>query len=165
MKASGNPFNNNIWMVWRLQTNGTATAYPFPLENHTCDGIVGYETGSVKIMLTAYSGASRLYNFSDGIFREILTFPERVRMQCYTSPSDGWGLTSYSRIYHWAGGVLMPSVTLDGDLSDLDMVSATEGWAGGHKTKNGIRTPTLWHYFDYEDITPTSLGRVKAVFK
>jgi len=166
VQASDNPFNSNRWMLYILRTNGTFAGYPFPLNNYYCDGLTAYQPGDVRIMLTAEGAPSRLYGFAGGVFREIIAFPERVVMESQPTPADGWGYNPpNNKIYHWSAGALTPAVDIDGDVSCLDMVSATEGWAGGLKTVNGVRTPAMWYYSDEDALTPTSLGRVKAAFR
>ena len=167
VQASDNPFNSNRWMLYILRTDGTFAGYPFPLNNYYCDGLSVYQPGDVRVMLTVNSGnESRLYAFAGGVFREIGTFPERVHLESYPSPTEGWGKHWPSRIYHWTGGAVTPADTVNGHVSDLDMVGPTEGWAVGCRVTNGVYTPVMWHYSDSEpSLTPTSLGRVKAAFR
>lgn len=167
VQATDNPFNSHRWMLYILRTDGTFAGYPFPLNNYYCDGLSVYQAGDVRVMLTVNSGnESSLYGFANGIFRPIATFPERVHLESYPSPTEGWGKHYPSSIYHFTGGGVQPADTVNGHVSDLDMVGPTEGWAVGCRIKNGVYKPAMWHYSDLEpSITPTSLGRVKAAFK
>lgn len=167
--ASDNPFGSSRWILYVLKTDGSFYGYPIPADGNYCDGLSIYQPGDVRIMLTEIwpVSGSHLYGFANGVFREIMTFPERVHLESYPTPADGWGL-SFARnaIYHWTGGALTPAVPVDGTLVCLSMASATEGWAGGLRGTSRARTPALWHYSDAEpSLTPTSLGRVKGAFK
>ena len=163
--AGGNPYGSARWLLFVLEGDGSFRGYPLPRENYYCDGLASYLPGEVRVMQSILNGDSVLYRFANGVFTEVISFPERVRLESYSTPNDGWGIHSPSKIYHWTGGAVAPAVDLGADVTDLDMFDAHNGWAVGSVVRVA-RVPMIWQYKDEQpSLTPTSLGRVKAAFR
>jgi hypothetical protein len=161
-------YNDSRWCLFVLNPSGEYSGYVAPTGNMVgCDGLAAYQPGDVRLMLTPYSsGASLLYKFSNGTFTLLETFPERVILRSYPSPSEGWGTTNTSKVYHWTDAGFSSTYTLPGDVLDLDFVNVNDGWAVGAYGSGSDRVPKMWHYTSSgATVVPSSLGRVKAAFK
>jgi hypothetical protein len=142
--------------------------YTIPLVNYNCDGLAAYQAGEVRLTMTPYGSMSGtvLLKFSNGAFTQLQTFPDRVLLKCYPSPSEGWGTTYTSKVYHWTDAGFSEFYTLPGEVDDLDFVNVNDGWAVGTYGSGSNAVPKMWHYTSSgAAVVPASLGRVKAAFK
>ncbi len=166
MKVWSFSYNSYRWALFVLKPTGGYSQYWVPVDSSVCDGLAAYVAGEVRFILTPNAGGpSYLYSWKNGAFTQLQTFPERVVLQCYTSPSEGWGTTYGPKVYHWSDGGFTDTETLNGTVKDLDMVSAYDGWAVGNYGSGSSIVPRMWHYTSGAAVVPTSLGRVKAAFK
>jgi hypothetical protein len=158
-------FGKAGWYLFGLHPSGEMAHYLLPPgTGYYCDGLAAYSPGEVRVAMTADGGGhTRMYSLIGGEFALLLTIPERVTLEAYPSPNEGWGVTGKDRVYHWSDSGFSNVYVLDGDVRDLDMISALEGWAVGRAAQTGL--PVLWHYSANPNIAPTSLGRVKALFR
>jgi hypothetical protein len=157
------------WVLAVLKPEGGYSFYPIPRgEGYHVEGFVAYRPGEVRVGMVknGAGGPTYLYAFENGRFREIAYYAERVVLKCYVTPSDGWGTSYTNKIYHWTTAGPGEFYTLSGTVNDLGMVNVNDGWAGGYKEIPGGKTKAmLWRYTGNPAVTPTSLGRVKAMFR
>jgi len=158
------------WVLAVLKPDGRYSFYPIPRgdEAYHVDGFVAYRPGEVRVGMVknGAAGPTYIYAFENGRFTEIAYYAERVVLKCYVTPADGWGTSYTNKVYHWTTSGPGEFYTLSGTVNDLGMVDVNDGWAGGYKRLPGGETKAImWHYTGNPAVTPTSLGRVKAMFR
>ena len=153
-----------IYALWVLKATGETTRFDIPAPTgYGCDGLAVNAPGEARVMMSPGSGGagSRLYSFKAGTFTLVATYPTRVVLSCYSSPSEGWGHNYGSTIYQLLGASYVTH-DIQGKVNGIGMVNGNDGWAVG--SYNG--QPQMWHYTSSRaNVVPASLGRVKATFK
>ena len=164
VNARSTEFGQAGWYLFVLKPSGALTYHRLPQTGtgDSCDGLAAYSPGNVRVAMTVGLNQTRIYSFDGREFVLRLTLPERVALKVYPSPSDGWGVTYTNRVYHWSDSGFSDVLVFDGVVRDLDMIDGQSGWAVGG---DGTGLPKLWRYRSNPNITPTSLGRVKALFR
>jgi hypothetical protein len=157
------------WVLAVLKPEGGYSFYPIPRgEGYHVEGFVAYRPGEVRLGMVknGAAGPTYIYAFENGRFREIAYYAERVVLRCYVTPSDGWGTSYTNKVYHWTTAGPGEFYILSAVVKDVGMVNVNDGWAGGYeRLPGGVTKAIMWHYTDNPAVTPTSLGRVKAVFR
>lgn len=106
--------------------------------------------------------AGRLYHYEG--FQWALTYTPvnaAIREMAFTSPIDGWAVCDDGYVihydgYNWTRAIINPPTTRS--FCGLAMLSAEVGWAVG-------KTGMMYYYTPNVNVTGTSLGRVKALYR
>jgi len=104
----------------------------------------------------------KLYHWEGVAWAPVATpTAKAIREMAFNGPTDGWAVCDGGVILHY-NGVEWSAVTSTpptaADFSGLSMWSAQSGWAVGGDG-------TIYEYRNYPNVTPSSLGRVKAALR
>jgi hypothetical protein len=148
-----------------LRPSGEITHYDVPISSgYACGGLVARAPGEVRVSFNR-AGESIIFAFANGKFTEVARYADRCDVKAYPTPSDGWGVSLREKVYHWTPAGPSEEYILSGYVRDLDFINAGSGWAVGKKKVEGEWVGMMWRYTSEVSITPTSLGRVKALFR
>jgi hypothetical protein len=148
-----------------LKPSGEITHYAVPISGgYGCGGLVARAPGEVRVSFHS-AGNSIIFAFANGKFTEVARYADRCDVKAYPTPSEGWGLSYREKVYHWTPAGPSEEYMLSGYVYDLDFINAGSGWAVGKKQVEGEWVGMMWRYTSDVSITPTSLGRVKALFR
>jgi hypothetical protein len=148
-----------------LRPSGEITHYVVPISGgYGCGGLVARAPGEVRVSFHSAS-ESIIFAFANGKFTEVARYADRCDVKAYPTPSDGWGVSLREKVYHWTPAGPSEEYILSGWVRDLDFINPGFGWAVGRKKIEGEWVGMMWRYTSDVSITPTSLGRVKALFR
>ncbi len=147
-----------------LDPSGEIASYEVPISTrYACGGLVARAPGEVRVSFNA--GDSVIFAFTNGKFTEVRRYPGRCDVTAYPAPNEGWGLSLRETVYHWTDYGPSEEYVLSGQARDLDFINPGSGWAVGKKQLEGTWVGIMWRYTSDVTVTPTSLGRVKALFR
>jgi hypothetical protein len=147
-----------------LNPSGEVVSYDVPISaTYHCGGLVARAPGEVRVSFDC--GDSVIFAFANGKFTEVARYADRCDVKAYPTPSDGWGVSLREKVYHWTPAGPSEEYVLSGRVRDLDFITPGSGWAVGMKKVEGEWVGMMWRYTSDVSITPTSLGRVKALFR
>jgi len=157
--------NKGRFQLSILKPSGEISHYDAPIsEGYACGGLVARAPGEVLVSFNT-AGDSVIFSFSNGKFTEVARYADRCDVKAYPTPSEGWGVSYREKVYHWTTAGPSEEYSLSGYVYDVDFINAGSGWAAGKKQVEGVWVGMMWRYTDEVNVTPTSLGRVKALFR
>ncbi len=153
------------YRLYILKPSGEISYYKIPIsKGYTCGGLVARAPGEVRVSFNR-AGDSVIFAFANGKFTEVARYADRCDVKAYPTPSEGWGVSLREKVYHWTPAGPSEEYVLSGRVRDLDFINPGSGWAVGKKQVEGEWVGMMWRYTSEVSITPTSLGRVKALFR
>jgi hypothetical protein len=147
-----------------LNPSGEIASYDIPIPSaYACGGLVARAPGEVRVSFN--NGDSFIFAFSNGKFSEVAHYQGRCDVKAYPTPDEGWGVSLQEKVYHWTTAGPSEEYVLSGWVLDLDFINPGSAWAVGKKRAGGVWVGMMWRYTSDVTVTPTSLGRVKALYR